>query len=429
MRKLLAWINDSVVGELSEEAGIWSFSYSPQWLASKAAYPLSPSLPLHPDPHLDGSSVRPVQWYFDNLLPEENARTLLARDARLDGNDAFALLAYYGSESAGSLTLLAPDVSRTAGGEVLLPDAQLQERIASLPAVSLNAESPKRMSLAGAQHKLPVIYRDGCLYEPAGDTPSTHILKPNHGSDDFRDSVINEYFCMKLADACGLPVPAVHRRYVPAPVYLIDRFDRSSHGRRLHSIDACQLLNFDRQFKYSAASMERLAVLAGACSVPVSARLRLYNWFVFNLLIGNNDAHLKNLSFMADATGITLAPHYDMLSTVVYHTKALGKDIWPDSPLTWPFCGCERVSDVTRASVIAAAGELGVPPNVASRMLDVQLRQVPLAAQKIMAQLEAENAVLSDTRKELALVFGSEMRTVRTIVYLVIADMVAALKA
>lgn len=147
------------------------------------------------------------------------------------------------------------------------------------------------MSLAGAQHKLPVIYRDGCLYEPAGDTPSTHILKPNHGSADFRDSVINEYFCMKLA---------------------------------------------------------------GACSVPVSARLRLYNWFVFNLLIGNNDAHLKNLSFMADAAGIALAPHYDMLSTVVYHTKALGKDIWPDSPLTWPFSGCERVADVTRASVIAA---------------------------------------------------------------------------
>lgn len=429
MRKLQAWINDSVVGVLSEQAGIWSFTYSPPWLVSQSAYPLSPALPLHPEPHLDGSSMRPVQWYFDNLLPEENARMLLARDARLDGNDAFALLAYYGSESAGSLTLLPPDAARAAGGEVALSDQQLQHRIDSLPAVSLNAASPKRMSLAGAQHKLPVIYRDGSLYEPAGDTPSTHILKPNHGGADFRDSVINEYFCMKLAGACGLPVPAVYRRYVPAPVYLIGRFDRSQHGQRLHSIDACQLLNLDRQFKYSAASMGRLAELAGACSVPVAARLRLYSWFVFNLLIGNNDAHLKNLSFMADAAGIALAPHYDMLSTVVYHTKALGKDIWPDSPLTWPFSGCERVADVTRASVIAAGAELGVPHNVASRMLDAQLRQVPLAAQKILAHVEGENTALAGERKELALVFGSEMRTLRSIVYLVIADMVAALKA
>lgn len=62
-------------------------------------------------------------------------------------------------------------------------------------------------------------------------------------------------------------------------------------------------------------------------------------------------------------------------------------------------------------------------------MLDVQLRQVPLVAQKILAQIEEDNTALAGERKELALAFGSEMRTLRTIVYLVMADMVAALKA
>ena len=76
------------------------------------------------------------------------------------------------------------------------------------------------MSSAGAQHKLLVVFRDDLLYEPVGDEPSTHLLKPNHVDADFPASVINEYLMMRLADALKLVVPPVWRRYTPEPRFL-----------------------------------------------------------------------------------------------------------------------------------------------------------------------------------------------------------------
>ena len=301
-RSLRASINQTEVGTLQEVGGLWSFQYTDAWLNNPKRFALSPHLPLTAEPLLDGASQRPVQWYFDNLLPEEGQRTLLAGDARLDAADAFGLLAWYGAESAGSVTLLPPDAGpQTVEPLRPLPNEALDARIRLLPKAPLTHSAIKRMSLAGAQHKLAVVLQDGALFEPAGATPSTHILKPDHPDDDYPHSVINEWFVMRLAKRLGLDVPEVHRRYVPSPVYLIDRFDRipEAHGwQRRHVIDACQALGLDRSFKYSQGSIESLAALANACRTPAVARSRLFGWLVFNVLVGNSDAHLKNLSFV-----------------------------------------------------------------------------------------------------------------------------------
>ena len=127
-------------------------------------------------------------------------------------------------------------------------------------------------------------------------------------------------------------MPDVHRRYVPSPVYLIDRFDRvlgTQGWQRRHVIDACQLLGLDRSFKYSQGSMESLAALANACRSPAVARSRFFGWLVFNVLIGNSDAHLKNLSSMASHEGVQLAPFYELLSVASYDTPAFDKQGWP----------------------------------------------------------------------------------------------------
>src|SRR5690606_35843334 len=103
-------------------------------------------------------------------------------------------------------------------------------------------------------------------------------------------------------------------RYVPEPVYLIQRFDRqrSANGwHRIHSIDACQLLGLDKTYKYLASSVERLAELADRCLVPVVARRTLFQWLAFNALVGNTDAHLKNISFLVRPEGVQLAPFFD----------------------------------------------------------------------------------------------------------------------
>ncbi|MEG0185749.1 MAG: HipA domain-containing protein, partial [Stenotrophomonas sp.] len=245
-RSLVASIDGQRVGTLSEQANLWRFTYAPAWLESPQGYALSPALPLHADAIEDGATFRPVQWYFDNLLPEEAQRDLMAADAHVEGADAFALLAHYGAESAGSLTLLAPGQLPVAGSRVPLDDDELSARIRALPQHSLAAGAAKRMSLAGAQHKLAVIEHRHRLFQPLGAEPSTHILKPDSTNARFPHSVINEWFIMRLAARMGLVVPHVERRYVPEPVFVIARFDReTTAGRvhRLHAIDACQLLN------------------------------------------------------------------------------------------------------------------------------------------------------------------------------------------
>ena len=184
-RTLVARIDDALVGQLQEMAGSWSFQYAEAWLSTPDRFALSPALPLQPEPICDGASLRPVQWYFDNLLPEEGQRTLLAKDARIDGADAFSLLAWYGAESAGSLTLLPPDAA-IEQRPVLHPltDSALSARIRQLPRAPLTHAAVKRMSLAGAQHKLAVVLADDALFEPAGAFASAHILKPDHPDQD-----------------------------------------------------------------------------------------------------------------------------------------------------------------------------------------------------------------------------------------------------
>ena len=74
MRELCVYVDATLVGTLQEDNNIWSFTYAANWLAADEGFDLSPALFRKAATHLDGSSVRPVQWYFDNLLPEEGLR-------------------------------------------------------------------------------------------------------------------------------------------------------------------------------------------------------------------------------------------------------------------------------------------------------------------------------------------------------------------
>ena len=430
MRSLTVWINDQTVGWLHEGESLWRFEYTPQWASATGSFDLSPALPRTTLCHVDGGSSRPVQWYFDNLLPEEGLRQALSKEAGLLGDDAFALLQYLGAESAGALTLLpAGDSLPPKCGATLLTDGFLSQRIRNLPLETLSHAAPKRMSLAGAQHKLLVIYRNQILFEPLGSEPSTHILKPNHPDIDYASSVINEYFTMRLAKAMGLEVPAVSRHYVPEPVYIIERFDRfvdakAGPTQRRHIIDACQLMNKDRQYKYHAATLETLHEIVLTCRNRIQTRQRLYRWLVFNMLIGNHDNHLKNLSFMVSTDGIELAPHYDLLSTAVYDTKAFANEraIWPTVPLTMALPGATTFAQVTRNAMLQAGAALGLAPKTAERELDRMLAALPDAVVRLTGDIETHNRQLP----EPAHVFlAGELRLLRTIAHIIVPDMVA----
>ncbi|MGH8199297.1 MAG: HipA N-terminal domain-containing protein, partial [Steroidobacteraceae bacterium] len=102
MRTLVGYLNDRRIGTLSEGNDLWNFQYDPAWAAAPNSFDLSPALPRSTLLHQDGGTERPVQWYFDNLLPEEQLREALSKEAKIHGDDAFALLEYLGAESAGS---------------------------------------------------------------------------------------------------------------------------------------------------------------------------------------------------------------------------------------------------------------------------------------------------------------------------------------
>lgn len=411
-RRLELLLDERRVGELREQGNVWALAYDPDWQAS--GFDLAPGLPRAEGELVDGASHRPVQWFFDNLLPEEGARTLLAQDAGLDAADAFGLLTRFGPESAGALTLLSAGQTLAEAKLRPLADPELSARIRNLPRVPLDHAAPKRMSLAGAQHKLPVVALDGHLWEPVGRAASSHLLKPDHERrDDYPHSAANEWFCMQLAHACGLPVPGVALRRVPEPVYLIRRFDRVGDGldaRRLHALDACQLLSLDRIYKYSQASVERLVELIDLCRRPGATRLALLRWHCFNLMIGNGDAHLKNLSALVTSAGIELAPHYDLLSTAIYVEAG-----WGSSESVIPTGGEQQLARIGRAHVLAFAAALGVPERVASRHVQTLVDAVLPAAVQLLGRAEAST-------------LPGEARLLRQIVHGPIADMTRQLK-
>ncbi len=433
MRSLDVFINAQRVGRLSEVDSIWAFRYDEDWAQSPDSFDLSPALPRLSLEHRDGASQRPVQWYFDNLLPEERLREVIQREARIQGDDAFALLAYLGAESAGSLTLLPEgQVPQAQTGLRPLSDASLVQRIDQLPQATLTRDAAKRMSLAGAQHKLLVVYdpEDGGLFEPEGATPSTHILKPDHPDLVYAHSVINEYFTMRLARALDLAVAPAWRRYTPRPVYLVERFDRvrldGQRTQRRHIIDACQLLNRSFMFKYHA-TLDDLAEIVTLCRRRALTRERLFRWLMFCLLVGNHDNHLKNLSFTVSRDGIDLAPHYDLLSTGVYHTKAFAQEQanWPYPVLAIALPGAANFRDVTRQTAVDTGLALGLKPAQIRRELDGMLEAAGPRAEALMKDIANDNAALPDT---VTPVLAGEMRLLRAITRIVIPEMADRLR-
>ncbi|TLX69609.1 type II toxin-antitoxin system HipA family toxin [Pseudomonas nicosulfuronedens] len=413
-RSLEVLINDDHVATLSEQNEVWQLTYTPDWRMRADAFDLAPSLPRSKGVILDGASERPVQWFFDNLLPEEQARQLLANDAKIVATDNFGLLAYYGAESAGAVTLLPDATQPLATGMKPLPDDVLSQRIRNLPRVALATGAPKRMSLAGAQHKLPVVIKEGKLFEPEGNTISTHILKPDNETGFYSHSVANEWFVMSLARIAGLNVPDVEIRRVPEPVYLIERFDRrirDDEVERVHMLDGCQILGISSHFKYQQATMETMRKLIELVRTKAVTRIRLYKWLVFNLLVGNDDSHLKNLSFEVRPDGFELAPHYDLVCTSVYGAEPTP---WLSSLLTWPLEGLRTHDDLTFEATLNMGAHLGLTARQSTRLLEEVIEPVMAEGPNLLKECQPQMS-------------AGECRQTRIIWHGVIKDMHARL--
>jgi len=368
-RKLVVWFEKKIIGELESLNGVWSFDYAQSWQDDKTSFPLCPDIGLSEKKHTDNSTDRYVQWFFDNLLPEENARTIIAKDRNVDREDAFSLLELYGAESAGALTLLKEDEEWGEESVEPLLKTDLSFRINHLATAPLSKGAKKKMSLAGAQHKIAIIYDKSELLEPIGAMPSSHILKPQHEHpSEYWATVCNEWFVMTLAGKVGLQVPLVNIEYVPEPVFIIERFDRDGKypgQTRKHIIDACQLRGLYSGSKYRLSNVNTISKLLELVDEKALSRIRLFKWVLFNALIGNGDAHLKNLSFYVGPNGYTLTEHYDLLSTVIYHGKTA-----LDSELSQKIGNATYFRQLTKADLVGFSQEIGLPEKIATREIN-----------------------------------------------------------
>ncbi len=302
------------------------FQYDAAWLARPEAIALSHSIPLRPAAFTP-DEARP---FFANLLPESEVRRLITARLHISEKNDYALLEAIGGECAGAFSLW-PAGHKPSTHRRLRPvtDAEFKQWLGDLARRPLmQAVDGLRLSLAGAQNKLPVVFKDGKIFLPEGVSASTHILKP--AIEHLEDSTANESFCMRLAAAVGLPVPSVELHDNPAAYLLVERYDRivgaSGLVKRLHQEDFCQALGVLPENKYESEGGPGLAdcfrVLSEESTRVLEDRRNLLRWVLFNVLIGNADAHAKNLALLRAPEGVRLAPFYDLLSTAVYPSLA-----------------------------------------------------------------------------------------------------------
>jgi serine/threonine-protein kinase HipA len=328
--RLSVWWNGRVSGCLYlGPDGETLFAYDAAWLADPKAPALSFSLPKQ----AESFKRSEVQAFFGGILPEEGQRTAIARALGVSADNEFRLLEYLGGEVAGALTLLPEGETPASPSDAapkLLDDDALVQLLDHLPLRPMLAgEDGLRLSLAGAQSKLPVLLIDGQIALPAPGQPTSHILKPPISR--FEGTTENEYFCMSLASAAGLDVAAVEMRIVADRSFLlVTRYDRAidagGNVTRLHQEDFAQALGIPSHRKYASEGgpifPDCFALLRRAATRPAREILKLLDAAIFNLIIGNADAHAKNFSLLHSGGNgggaITLAPLYDLLSTIIY---------------------------------------------------------------------------------------------------------------
>lgn len=393
-RRLEVYCAGRRAGALIDGSDGLEFKYDSEWLG-RSDPPLSQVLPVSGD-----FSSEQVAAFFGGLLPEGQPRALLARQLGVSESNDFGLLEQLGGDTAGAISLFPPEGPGppARGTDVeWLDDAALAQLIDDLPRRPMHADpdGEYRLSLAGAQDKLPVVVGDdGRVGTTKGGTPSTHILKTP--IDRLPDTVANEAYSLLFGRLLGIDTVRAQPARVRGREYLlVERYDRrkvDDHLERLHQEDFCQALGVPSARKYEAEGGPGLAdcfeLVRRTTSVPARDTIRLLDYVALSFLVGNHDAHAKNYSLLytLGMSAATLAPAYDVLSSVVY------RRVQPMSrKMAMKIGGEYRPDYLQRRHLdrLFEAAELG--PAAARRRLRDLARRAPNVAADARQQLSAED--------------------------------------
>ena len=288
-----------------------SFQYLDEYRTRPGAIALGKQIPLG-EGQADSRTV--LRW-IDALLPEDDRRASLAEQLSLHRMSTMSLIREVGLDCAGAVQLIppgrgieTPKYEDTTAAEIALAFDDIARR--PIHAFDRGA----RLSIAGAQEKLVLARRPGGGWAwPIGGAPSTHVLKPQ--VPRFPGLVRNEYLCMTVAARAGLPAAKVAvERFGPYETLVVERFDRTAGGERIHQEDFAQALGAAGKYqRHGGPSLRDCFAETGVGGWP------LWDQVVFAWLIGDEDKHAKNFSITYRAhQPPRLAPVYDAVCTLAY---------------------------------------------------------------------------------------------------------------
>lgn len=280
-----------------------------------------------------------------------------------NGLPEVAYLDHAGPHRAGALDVRTSPTSPPAGG-VLPSVIDLRYLLDAAARVEDGEPVPAHLevffaggpSVGGARPKAVVI-ADG----------SEWIAKFPARNDPFNVPVV-EWATLELAREARLNVPRTRMETLAdeRQVMLIERFDRKPLARgigRRHMVSALTLLALHEQdspdSSYGAIA-DALGV-HGVSGQIASDRSELFARMVFNILVSNDDDHLRNHAFLYDAErgGWSLSPLYDVVpKPQVAQERMLHLSVGPQG----------RLARLDNA--MAGAGRFGLLPPDAARIID-----------------------------------------------------------
>ncbi len=333
--------------------------------------------------------------FCEGLLAEGRALDAMAARAGVATNDTFGLLARYGRDVAGAIVLVdgrAGQQPRTPGTAPYEAD-ELAAAVANLDENPLALEDDSELSLAGVQNKLLLVSDGDGWARPTGGAPSTHILK---APDPRHPGLIEaEHACLRLAAAAEIPVAEARlERIGDQRCLIVSRYDRavdSGSTRRIHQEDACQALALDPAGQRGRAKYQRgggpsfrqvASLLDRFADDGIDQMRRLLATLLFNVLVGNADAHGKNISLLHDPLGTTrLAPLYDVVPTV----------LWPNlrTEAAMAVGGATDIHLITRTDVLDETTDWALPAPIAESTIDATCGAVAAALPVVATQQPA----------------------------------------
>lgn len=410
-RRLSIWSNGRRVGEwILAPGGQSQLRYDPDWVGSAYGCPLSLSLPFNLENRpLQGASV---QFWFDNLLPDSDAIRRRIADRYATSTGSFDLLQAIGRDCVGAVQLLPEDQAPTGHDRI---DAEpldeqgvariIQHALSPTPMHRYGADTDDlRISLAGAQEKTALLWWDGQWQLPRGATPTTHILKLplgliGGGQIDFRTSVDNEWLCLRLLRAYGVPVAdADIATFGSHRVLVVRRFDRrqSSDRRwwmRLFQEDFCQASGCPPHLKYESDGGPGLRALFNVLQRSIQAeadRRTLLRSQILYWLLRAPDGHAKNFSLHLLAGGrYHLTPLYDVMSAWPVLGEGHGQISAHKVKLAMALWGRNRhytMRDIRHRHFLRTAADVGCGDIVAT-LLDEIIARTPQAVAEVLSDL------------------------------------------